>query len=178
MRYNSCLPLSLPSFSNVNQLNSALLPASFVLVLPRPIPVAAAILKRIAQLTSTRSFFFSNWIAYKIGWVMSKPNVLLKLECIFLLLFMMLFNLGFHLWVIQQKSLKLFSNLMAWFLLKITIRAFGLLKLFFCCFKLLYLNFCFYLPFFLHFCFQSKKVLYKLCLKSCMTWIVIMNYVE
>ena len=46
------LHFSLPSFSGVSQVNSMMLPASFVLVLPQSIPVSAIILEKITSLTS------------------------------------------------------------------------------------------------------------------------------
>ncbi|KAK7498356.1 hypothetical protein BaRGS_00010310 [Batillaria attramentaria] len=42
---------SLPSFSGWNHMNSATLPACFVLVLPQPIPVATSVLQKIKSLT-------------------------------------------------------------------------------------------------------------------------------
>ncbi|XP_005088993.1 mediator of RNA polymerase II transcription subunit 1 [Aplysia californica] len=43
---------SLPSFSGVSQINSMMLPASFVLVLPQSIPVSSQILQKITSLTN------------------------------------------------------------------------------------------------------------------------------
>ena len=46
-----CSIFSLPSFQNVNNINSYSLSASFVLVLPQPIPVAKSVISAIKDIT-------------------------------------------------------------------------------------------------------------------------------
>lgn len=66
---------SLPSFTGLTHINSATLPACFVLVLPQPIPVASSTIQKIQALTSECSeltklysfFFLSHFVVIFIS---------------------------------------------------------------------------------------------------------------
>ena len=49
--YVDSLYFSLPSFQGLNNMNSSSLPASFVLVLPHPVPVSLSIINAIEEMT-------------------------------------------------------------------------------------------------------------------------------